>query len=235
MIHLYFAIAFTVLALGVQGYSFYRAGKEGSAADPLLPAGLALAAIVSLIAPVYASFFLKGAVALALLMLAVGASLMLIRGTPQVVTYATNFLVHLLLWLGLLVTAGRNLWQWQALVGLLPLAGAAALGWWLRGVLEERRLGDLKATVLVYAVNLGLVLGAAAALLAVEPGLWSALALAGVLLLAGADAVRALDAWRKPIARAGALASVMIVAGSLLLAWAVWGPDGMALFTQIGR
>jgi hypothetical protein len=224
MIHFYFALALTLLALALGGYTLTRQSQRPGVANPFLPVALLPALIVALMAPVYAHFFYKGTVGLALLLLVVGAAMLLIPGTPRVVGQATLVLIYFLLWVGMSITVGRALWSLPGLAGLLPLALAGLVGWWLGRSLVARRLSDLRWTVFAYAFNVGLALGAATVLAIVQPGLWSLLALASVLTLAAVDLLRAWDMWRAPVRRAVVWTSGGTLLSVLILAWSVWGP-----------
>ncbi len=233
MIHFYVGLGLTLLALIALGLTLYALRKQPTGPLWQPAAALLLACVIALLAPVYASFFYKGAVALALLLLLVGRLLALVPGTPPVVAAGTHLLVYFLLWLAFAVGAGRMLWSLPALAGLLPLAAAAGVGWSLRTPLEAKRLPELKGSVLLYTLNAGLAVATAAALAAVQPAAWSLAALAGVLLFALADLLQALDAWRRPVRALWSWVWLCMLTAALLLAWSVWGSEGTAMLRAL--
>ena len=218
MIAFWIAVVLTVAALVLSGLALRAALRTPQAPNSMALGALLLAAVVALMAPEPPSFFLKGGICLALLLLLVAEALGVIPGTPRLVRTGTNVTLYFLLWLTLFSVTGRALWSLPGLAALLPLLLGAGVVWLLRA-----KLGDLLITAAAYAANAALALGAATALFATRPALWSGLALGGVLLLTLSDLLPAWDRWRSTLRRAPLLALICTLLGALLLAWSVWG------------
>lgn len=221
MIAFWIAAALTLGALVLAGLSIRAALRTPNAPNAMALGGLLIAAVVAIMAPTPPTFFYKGGVTLALLLLLVAEGLSVIPGTPRLLRYGSNTILYFLLWLTLYSTTGRALWSLPGLAALAPLLLAAGLFFLLRA-----KLGILTITVIAYMANAALAVGAAAALVAVRPALWSALALAGLLLLTVSDLIPAWHRWRSPIKRAPLYATLSTLAAALLLAWSIWG-DGL--------
>lgn len=219
MVHLIFAVLFIAGALIATAAAARDQLRTPQSTSPLTAVALLCAAVLSIMARQPPTFFYKGSIALALLVAMLAMALMAIKGTPQLVHVGTNVVVYLILWLGFLAASGRALWTLPGLIAFF--AGFVALG--ALYFVVRSRLAWLSLSVLLYIVNAALVVGGAAALVAVHPALWSILALVGALLYVGSDSVRAWATWRGPVHRGGLHQALLVSLGGLLLAVSVWG------------
>lgn len=219
MVHLTFASLFVVGALTATALGARYQARDGTVTSPVLVASLLCANALAIMARQPPDFFYKGAIVLALLIALIATALMCIRGTPQVVRAGANTVIYFILWLAFLITAGRALWTWPGMLGLLAgFVPSALLFFAIR-----TRLAWLSYTIIAYIINMSLVVGGASALVALEPALWSILCLVGALLYVGVDLVTAWSTWHAPVRRAGLYNALFLSLGSLLLGISVWG------------
>ena len=221
MVNLSFAALFFLGALATAGMAGRDQVRAPGLPTPMVAVALFCATVLALLArlpPDFFYLFYKSTIVLGLLIAAIAMAFMTINGTPQVVRSGSNVVVYFILWLGFLCTSGRAFWSAPGLIAFLiglVLCGAVFLA-------LRPRLAWLSLSVLLYTLNAAFVVGGAAALAAVHPGLWSALALIGAVVFTSADAVSAWATWRGPIRWGGLYQALLISFGGLLLALSVW-------------
>ena len=219
MVHLIFAALFLLGALTAAALGTRDQARNADVTSPTLAASLLCAAALAMMARQPPDFFFKGTVVLALLIAFIATVLMSIQGTPQVVRAGANTVVYFVLWLGFLVIAGRALWTLPGMIGFAAgFAACVALFFAIR-----TRVSWLSYTILAYSINMALVVGGAAALVALQPALWTVLCLVGTLLYVGVDMVEAWSTWHAPVRRAGLYRALFLAFGALLLGLSVWG------------
>jgi len=241
MIHFYFGIGFSVLALIVAVFAIRAQTKREpfGASEGIKPYRIGfwvIVLVVALIAPTTPALLLKGVIGLVLIVLLVGEVLMAIPGTPVQVRLGTNSAIYFVVWLILARMAFGVIWQqtgWtQTLmtvgVGLVPLVVAG-----LYFMRVRAPLGDVRLTVIIYMLNATLVAVMATLLYLAAPSAGSGLLLLGVICLVTPDALLGWSTWRKEIVRLPLLQMVLLFVAGLLLAWATWGMlwSGVALFS----
>jgi hypothetical protein len=213
---LIFGGALTLLAIAA---ALMFARTEFAAVRPTInyyrPLATLALLVVTLIAPSPPTLTYQGMIAFALMVLIVDDFLTLIPGTPQVLLLAGALPAYFLFWMAFLTPLG---WHLPSPFVLLAPAIGGLLYWQL-----SPRLAELKVWVIFYIVNMTLLLWTAIDLAAQMRTTWSFLALGGAILLAGADTLRGIDLFRRPVRNADVGAALIRFAGYALIAWSVWG------------
>ncbi len=223
MVRLWIAliVGLATLATGVVNVVRVARNKVEPAPYPALHLASLLLAFVLAMLPLEAvSPLFKGLMGFALLLLIVREAFAWAPGTPRAAGAGAGFFIWFVLWIVLAATVGGGLWSLPGLLVLLPLVLLALPAWRLRA-----RAGALWLTLLLYGVQMALALGFALVLVVLQPALWSALALAGVLALATADLLLALDTIGLRVRALSVWEQALVSLAALLLALAIWGPS----------
>lgn len=214
-----FGGALTLLALvAALFYARTEFAVERPAINFYRPLATLALLVVALIAPLPSfpsALTYKGIIAFALMVIIVDDFLAIIPGTPQVLLLAAMMPAYFLFWMAF--SAPLRLHLPSPFVLLAPAVGGL-LYWQI-----APRLAELRPWVIFYVVNMSLLLWTAIDLAAQLREIWTFLALGGALLLAGADALRGVDIFRRPVRNADVIAALIRFAGYALIAWSVWG------------
>jgi hypothetical protein len=225
MVHLSFAIGFSLISLVLLGFALRRVRLLPNEFNGFYLGAIFLLLLVGLITPVPASVLYKAGIGLALLILFIAQCFCMIPGTPYIVRLGSNIVLYFLLTVTFLSTAGGRLLAWPAFLALIPLALVMA-AW----ATHRKRQGDDWVTLLFYSIGLALMLGSAVALAAVRPEVWTFLALGGAILLAATDIIFARHKLRRPVSRLAEWLMALSVLAMMLLAWSVWGTSLLNTF-----
>jgi uncharacterized membrane protein YhhN len=174
-----------------------------------------LISLVALLVPLPVGMVYKGAILLGLLLSLLADLLRLVGGTPPVVGAALALHAYLLYcWAFASQTAWRIPTPW---VLLLLIYG----GLYYRQMAPYLR--ELKSSILVYMVIIGWMSWQALELGMQTGAIWGLLAVLAALLFVIADSLRAIDAWRRPLARWALVSPAAYVLAQWLVAASVWG------------
>ena len=213
---IYFAVVFSVVAALLAVAPLLPQLKSRlPQAEWLAPAALACLFFAAMLAPQPVSHLYKGAILLGLLVATLSAILHAAPGMPDYVSVAGLYVIAFVY---LIAFASAHPLAVPTLWALVVIAWAAALIWKLRTRPQEERY-----TLIALVTLAGLMLWQALEMWVHAGQAWSALGLAGALLLAAGGTLLFVHRLVTPIRGGGLLAVSAFYLSQGLIAWSVWG------------